>query len=425
MLHYIEVAVVFLTILSVLVATHEYGHYIFARLFKMGVEEFSIGMFGGKPLVTYLRRKYRLKILPGEDPSFENRPEGFNLESGNAPFESILIETPNGPELEETTQFTIRPVPIGGFVRIKGMMPSSDGSEVHIPGGFYSKPPWQRFIVLLAGPAFSVIAGVLVMIPIFMFVGAQQANPAPIIGQVNEGPASKAGLLTYDRIVAINDQPVSKFYDIIAKVQNSAGVPLKFTYSRKGKVAETTVTPVLSEVPTMILGPDLEVTGEFSRHGMLDVAPLQKRVQLSFASAVVEAWRQPITVVNGLIGILKRPTTAKSAVGGPGTMISFTSEAVDDNWVEVVALAASISISVGIFNLLPIHPLDGGQMVVAVVEMIRRGRRLSMRVQNVVGAMGLATVLLLVVCALSVDVGRFRSGPPKPPKIVSQQKDEK
>jgi regulator of sigma E protease len=424
-LHYIEVAVVFLTILSVLVATHEFGHYIFARAFKMGVEEFSIGMFGGKPLVTYLRRKYRIKILPGEDPSFDRRPEGFSLESGGDNFESVLIETPDGPVLEETTSFTIRPVPIGGFVRIKGMLPSPDGSEVHVPGGFYSKPPWQRFLVLLAGPMFSVVAGVVVMIPIFMEIGAIKANPEPVIGTVNEGPAANAGLRTYDRILSIDGVKIDNFYQIITKVQGSPGVPLKLTYSRNGQISTTTVVPTLSPVPTNILGPDLEVTGEFSRHGLLEIAPLERRVRLSFLGATVEAIRLPITSVKGLVGIVKRPSTAKSAVGGPGMMIDMTSQAVNEGTVDVIYVAALISISVGIFNLLPVHPLDGGQMVVALAEMLRGGRRLSMKVQNVVGAMGLATVLLLVVCALSVDAGRFRSGPPKLPKVVSQQKEDR
>jgi regulator of sigma E protease len=423
MIHYLEVAVVFLTILSVLVAIHEFGHYLFARAFKMGVEEFSIGMFGRKPLLVFLKRKYRIQLQPGENPRLDPRPEGFSLESGNQRIEPVLVETESGPILEETTLFTVRPWPIGGFVRIKGMLASDDGSEVNVPGGFYNKPPWQRFIVLLAGPTFSVLAGVLLLIPIFFTGVTYRPDSAPILGTVTEGAAAKAGLLTYDRILSINSHPIDNFYQIITNVQGSGGLPLKVEYERNGKKFHTTVVPVLSSEPKPVLGPDLEWTGELSRRALISVAPIEDKVHLSLLAATMSAVKLPIITVKGLIGIVKKPSTAKSEVGGPGTMISATSDAVNEGWQDVFSVAAMISISVGIFNLLPVHPLDGGQMVVALAEILRGGRRLSFRVQNVFGAMGLATVLLLVVCALSLDFGRFRSGSPPDPKIVSQQKD--
>ena len=125
---YALLTVVFLFMISALVAAQELGHYLFARLFGMGVEEFAIG-YGKKPLFTWLRKPYKVRGHSGED----------------------LGES-------ETTDFTVRPWPLGGFVKIKGMMPEEDGSEINVRGGFYNKPPWQRFVVLLAGPAFSVVS---------------------------------------------------------------------------------------------------------------------------------------------------------------------------------------------------------------------------------------------------------------------------
>src|SRR5207302_10904574 len=115
-------------------AAHEYGHYLFARIFGMGVEEFAIGM--GKKLLVWRRKTY---------------PVGNVEPSGEE-----AITQP--PQATETTEFTIRAWPVGGFVRIKGMVPEEDGSEIRIPGGFYSKAPWKRLIVLFAGPLFSVLA---------------------------------------------------------------------------------------------------------------------------------------------------------------------------------------------------------------------------------------------------------------------------
>src|SRR5947207_10630088 len=97
------VATVFLLMLCVLVAAHELGHYLFARLFGMGVEEFAIG-FGKRPLWVWMRKTYK-------------------------------VDDPKVQDLTETTDFTVRPWPLGGFVKIKGMLPEEDGSEVAVPGG--------------------------------------------------------------------------------------------------------------------------------------------------------------------------------------------------------------------------------------------------------------------------------------------------
>ena len=80
-------------------------------------------------------------------------------------------ESPSGKILRETTRFTVRPWPLGGFVRIKGMLPEEDGSETTIAGGFYNKPPIQRLVVLFAGPLFSVLAGILILTPLYMTTG--------------------------------------------------------------------------------------------------------------------------------------------------------------------------------------------------------------------------------------------------------------
>jgi len=99
------------------------------------------------------------------------------------------------------------------------------------------------------------------------------------------------------------------------------------------------------------------------------------------------------------------------------TMVTATSNAVQGGFGDVVMIAAIISISVGIFNLLPVVPLDGGQMVVALAEMVRGGRRLSIRLQELVTAVGAALVMILVVCVLGVDLTRVTAKEPPPPKF--------
>ncbi len=419
-IYYAEGAVVFLIMLSVLVAAHELGHYLFARLFNMGVEEFAVGMFGKKPLLTYMRRRYRLKIRPGEDPYVRQQPSGgFNFEGGGDQKEAVVLDSPSGRYIEETTDFTIRPWPIGGFVRIKGMMPQEDGSEVRVPGGFYSKSPVQRLVVLFAGPLFSVLAGIIVLVPLYMFGGVQKPQDVPVLGMmVKDEPAYKADLRPLDTVVSINGRPIKTFYQMVQIVRESSGIPLLFVYDRKGARGQTIVTPKLSKDPYPVLGPDLQFTGELKSQGMIGISPLHKVVNLGFAEAVASAVSRPWMAVRGLVELVQQPSTAKEAVGGPVAMFNDTSSAVQQGFTSIMELAALISISVGIFNLLPIYPLDGGQMVVAFAELLRGGRRLTMQFQNTVATLGLGMVLLIVVGVLFVDISRFTGKQTPPPKII-------
>lgn len=372
---YLLVAFVFLTMISVLVAAHEYGHYIFARMFGMGVEEFAIGM--GK----------KVKVLG---------------------YRTYAVDVPGQPEGEtETTEFTIRALPIGGFVRIKGMIPEEDGSEISIPGGFYSKAPWKRLLVLVAGPLFSVLAGVLILIPLYMTVGIDQSRNEPVLGFVGAGsPASLAGMQAKDRVLSINGQPMHTFYDMIAVVQGNPGKQLRVVFEHNGDTLSTILVPKLAESPVWSKEP-FETTPETRSQGVMGVTPDSIKPRLAFGQAVSEAAHMPVKAVEGLVGIFTKPKTFKNSVGGPGTMVAATAAVTERGLPDIFWLAAMLSISVGIFNLLPVAPLDGGQMTVAFAEMLRGGRRLAFKVQNVVNVAGFALVAMLVLAVLTVDFNRL------------------
>jgi regulator of sigma E protease len=403
---------VFLIMISVLVAAHEYGHYLFARIFKMGIEEFAIG-FGKRPLWIMGRKKVGIKLTDEELRQYhwreahgtENQEKTLPFEGrgGIAPREELVDDT-----LYQETAFTIRPWPIGGFVRIKGMIPEEDGSEVNIPGGFYSKPPWQRFIVLFAGPVFSVLAGVILLVGLFTTAGVDRHRNTPVIGPLSvEGAAAKAGLKEGDLVLTVNGRTMATYFDIIRQVRESGGRPLEFRYERNGKVATATVQPYLDPKLTPVFDENLEPTAEARSQYKLGVGFITDRVRIGFAEAVVEAGSVPIKAVQGIVGMFTQPSTFSQNVGGPATMLMVTRESVKEGVYRVFSLAAILSISVGILNLLPVPPLDGGQMMMAVIEMLRGGRRLSIQIQGTVAAIGLALVATLMLSVFFVDYKRW------------------
>ncbi|MBN9500675.1 MAG: hypothetical protein BGO01_07225 [Armatimonadetes bacterium 55-13] len=411
----VKVALVMIVMISILVAAHEYGHYLFARIFKMGVEEFAIG-FGKKPIWTWMRKTYEVEGIPG--------PAGAGAQAMSYPTDgsgALAPEpapTPSATKLTvtETTDFTVRPWPLGGFVRIKGMMPEDDGSETKIPGGFYSKAPWKRFLVLLAGPLFSVLAGCIILFSTAVLVGAKEDEKRPILGMVQSGmPAAKAGLAEGDKIVELDGQKIESFVALAAYIREHPEQNIKVTFEREGVTKTTTVTPEKAEkVPVYTDDPNAAV--KVVPGGKIGIGRGTVRVPVAAGKALEESAIIPVKVIGGLVSMLRTPSQFKENVGGPGTIAMATNEAAKRGVVDVIELAAILSISVGIFNLLPMPPLDGGQMLVAVAEMLRRGKRLSMKVQQAFTAVGLALVMMLVVSVILVDVGRITGGDKKDAK---------
>jgi regulator of sigma E protease len=377
----IVVILFFLVMLSVLVAAHELGHYLTARQCGMGVEEFAIGM--GPKVKTYARKSH---VADG---------------------------------VERETEFTIRALPIGGFVKITGMIPEDDGSEVDVAGGFYSKPPLARLWVLFGGPLFSVVAGIAILVPVFMSQGIDRTLNEPVIGGVNRNdPADQAGLKANDRILKIGEVQPATFLELIDVVQKNVGKSLDVTYERDGKQFQTRLTPVQAEVG--VWGPSMELPTETKLAGKIGILPKSAKVKVGFGPAFSEAIGTPVLAVKGLVQMFKKPKTIENSVGGPGTMVLATNEAVRGGLVTALWLAGMLSISVGIFNLLPIHPLDGGQMIVAFMELLRGGRRLSMQMQNAFASVGLLFLFTMIIGVLFVDAKRITRFFGDKPAAVSQ-----
>lgn len=404
MLHILLTGLTFLLMLGILVAAHELGHYLFARLFGMGVEEFAVGM-GGKPFI-YARKRYTIPLLPGQDP--DHRGTGMEMEGGGSDSHEpvSVVDGPTGPVLQEATRFTFRVLPIGGFVRIKGMIMDAEGSERTVPGGFYSKPAWQRFIVLLMGPVFSVVTGIVLLFGAMMATGFEV--PTTVVGQVASGSAAElAKLQPGDRIVQIENRKINQFADIQLAVRDRVDVPTQVVIQRTGETRVVSVVPQLSPTPQMLFDLKGEATEEKRRIGVLGVVPQGKLVPAKPLEAGVRALTTPILIVGKMAEVFTSVKELKENLGGPVSMVRATNDAVKIGPARVVVLAGLLSISVGFLNLLPIFPLDGGQMMVATIEFFRRGRPISLNAIENLGRAGLAAILLLMVTAFALDIGRL------------------
>lgn len=186
----------FLILLAVLVAVHEFGHFIVAKWLGVKVLKFSIG-FGPKIL-------------------------GFT---------------------KGETEYKISLLPLGGYVKMAGEVPGEEVSPEDLKRSFLHQAPWKRFLIVAAGPAVNLVFPILVYF--FVFLGSTQAI-APKLAAVEPGlPAAQAGLLAGDRVLAIDGQPVQTFEEIRDRLKNLSDKPTQVTVDRNGEQLTKTVIPAV------------------------------------------------------------------------------------------------------------------------------------------------------------------------------------
>jgi regulator of sigma E protease len=330
-----------------LVGPHEFGHFALAKVFGVGVYEFSLGM-------------------------------------GNR----IWSATRGG------TLYALRAVPLGGYVRLAGMEPG----DYEAPSGFHSKPALQRLLILFAGPFVNFLIATL----IWTGIGFTQLNsdPGKVMAILQDGPAYAQGIRPGDKIMSVNGRPLSAPDDIVKAENSRPGQPLMLTVRRaNGATSALTVTPVYSDRDKrFVIG--IRTAGIFTPWNAV-----QTGVTFPFAATKVlgETMYRLVTgqIPGGFFG--------QQGATGPIGFGYFTYQAAAagiDSWL---ALAAFLSMALGLTNLLPLPALDGGRVMVVVLEKLR-GRPFDREREMTVQRAGLVALLLLMALIAFFDVQRIATG---------------
>jgi regulator of sigma E protease len=302
--------------------------------------------------------------------------------------------------------------PLGGFVRIRGMEPKADGSETKVERGFYAQGLGSRALVLFAGPLFSILFGFIFFLGAFVVFGDTEARKDTVVGFLEpKGPAESAGLMVNDRVIEVGGKPVDKFFEMRRLIAASAGKELTLKVRRGSDTLEFRVVPKAREMA--VFGQDSKplkaADGSILRaeQGYIGVGPVTYQVPIPILDAVTKSsaicWQ--IIVETGKV--LLQPSQLKENAGGVISIARETSKATDEGVLYFLRLAGLVSVSLGLINLLPIPLMDGGQMVVVLIEALRGGRRLSIRTQEVIGFVGLVLIGLMFIGATYLDIGRL------------------
>ena len=343
-------------VLGGLIFFHELGHFLMARLFGVGVTTFSLG-FG--PRLFGVRRNH--------------------------------------------TDYKVSAIPLGGYVHMVGEQPGQDLPEgFSREDSFTSRPAWQRMIIVAAGPFFNFFLAILIYWGIFWSQG--QLILVPEVGRIlADSPAMEAGLREGDLIRSVDGQAIDNWEELLKIVSEAEGRELSLTIERDGQDQAVTLTPRLLT--------RTNIFGEESRVPMIGVAASGKTSAVplgggsALAAAVAQTWNVLALTVEGVIKMIERAIPVET-IGGPIMIAQMVSQQAEHGLVNVLALAALISINLGFLNLLPIPVLDGGHILFFAIETIT-GKPLSERWQAITIRIGLALLLGLMLLAIYNDVTRI------------------
>lgn len=347
---------------SLLILLHEGGHYVAAKATGMRVERFFL--FFGPTLWSFRR---------GE------------------------------------TEYGIKAIPLGGYVKITGMNPEEEVPPEHQHRAYFRQPVWKRIVVVAAGPAVNIVLAFAILTFVY-FANAQQVDQK--VGEIRGGSPAAKVLQPGDRILAVDgesypgldrEQRLQRFGEDVGSHECAgkqvdgcvATTPVVLEISRDGQVQKIAVRPEYDRANGRALigfsygtrPQDIGLGAAFSRAA--DSVWLVTEKTASIFSRIFEEEQRK--QISGIVGVS-----------------DVANQTIDVGIYPSLLLLALVSLSLGLINLLPILPLDGGHIFWAVVEKLR-GRPVSLRVMERATVIGFALVMVLMVIGLTNDIGRLGS----------------
>ena len=334
----------FVGAIALLIIIHELGHFLAARMLGVEVEEFGLG-FPPRALTLF--------------------------EWGG-------------------TIFSLNWIPLGGFVRPKGE------NDPNVEGGLAAASPWVRLVVLFAGPFANFLAAAVIFAIIFFQLGDPKGK-VEIQDVVANSPAAASGLEIGDFIYSINGQPIERTRELIEIVGNNLGNDIFLEYERNGEISPTTLVPRVNPPPgegaigismtLLVLEIDpisVPQAALLGGTGVLGQSRAILTLPFELIRGNVDAEQGRLVGYKGMYDIFTTQVEADQAPDAPGFGIN------------VLAFIGSISVSLGLLNLMPIPALDGGRILFTLPEILI-GRRIPQQFENTVNLIGFALLIMLMI----------------------------
>ncbi len=344
-------ALIFIAILSILIVSHEFGHFIAARRSGIKVEKFAIG-FG--PVIFKMKRK--------------------------------------------DTLFLICAIPLGGFVKLAGEDRNScSGREDE----FFSKPAWVRAKVILAGPLFNYFLSFIVLWVAFMI--GMPTFDTTLEGVIDDMPAKQVGLKKGDRVVQVNNHKIKSWDDLRSEIIHSEG-KIDITVIRDGETLRFKVMPEETD--------SKDIFGRSVKRRKIGVYPsvVIKRYNpvIALMKGVERTVKLTFLIIKGFYYTFTGVLPIREAVAGPVKLFEITSDVAHRGFVALLNLVSLLGVSLAIVNLFPIPVLDGGHTFLILLEKIRK-RPVSEKTEDILTRIGIAIISVIMIFVIYNDIASIIS----------------
>ena len=381
----------FIVLIGVIVFVHELGHFWAARSVGVGVERFSVGM--PPNFVDFTKTKKGLVV----DIFF------FAFRNKKIKWEKVFSTTFTSFNTPSETIYTIGLLPLGGYVKMKGILDESMDSEFKgADDELESKNALQKIWVMSAG----VIMNLILTFFVFVLIGNLQgdtileSNDTVIDYVVPEQSAELAGIINGDKILSINNIEVETWNDAVKNIEQFPNKTIPITVERSGEILFLEAS--LSSRPNLSSGRvDQQV-------GALGVSKSQVPVELNFQESIVYGFNETkwaMTLMTSSLKMIFQGNVSRDEVGSVIMIGDMAGQAAQAGLVPFLFLMALISVNLAYINILPIPGLDGGHIALILVEVLM-GRKLSVKARIRIQSVGMFILLSLMVFLILNDIIR-------------------
>ncbi|HEX3041329.1 MAG TPA: site-2 protease family protein [Solirubrobacterales bacterium] len=306
------------------------------------------------------------------------------------------------------TEYGVKAIPIGGYVKITGMNPEEDVPPEHEANAYFRKPVWKRIVVVAAGPAVNIVLAFAILFGVYWVNGHERIDQS--VGETRQGSPATKVLKPGDEIVAVDGNRYARLdtEDRLIRFSKVVG-----SHECAGKQVDGCVaaTPVELQVrrdgqlETISVRPRYDSEAERALVGFSYGA---EQIEVGPGTAAKDAGDAIWEVASGTVHVFTHlfESEQREQVSGVVGISDVGHQVIERGLEKALLLLALVSLSLGLVNLLPILPLDGGHIFWAVVEKLR-GRPASLRVMERATMVGIALVLMLFFLGLSNDIGRI------------------
>ena len=378
-------------ILGILIAIHEYGHFKAARSVGVRVEKFSIGI------------PPRFITIKSLDDTLHFKLYFFKWINNRLKWSVILERNLQKiGRVGSNTEYVIALVPIGGYVKMAGMLDESMDSDIKYENDeFMVKPLWAKLWILSAGVLMNTLLAFLIFASISFYQGKSEILNEPIIATLQDNmPAKISGLQPGDKIISINNENIKTWDNLTSIIHSKPNQEISLLVQRENKKINFNLTTSSTPMP---------INSRIDTIGLIGITPEMIYSDITILESIKTGYERTFGSFGMMIMSIKMIGAGDASVsdfGGPIMIAQLAGQTAEAGWIPFLTFMALISINLAFINILPIPGLDGGHIFLHLIEsLIQRPLTLETRIR--IQQIGMSFLLVLMVTVMFNDIARL------------------